>query len=130
MTKEEAINVIIKEGGIDTNKISDGYHTFGELYEHRIELFIQVCKRWTALPGDYFVPPHREVWRSRFHSDGKLAYGGGWFVLGIGISPGHQITYHLPDKYWERCNFAAVLELAPEFDGHTSNDVLQRLKNL
>lgn len=130
MTKEGALNVIIKEGGIDTNKISDGYHTFGELYEHRIELFIQVCKRWGSLPGDYVTPQNREVWRSRFHSDGKIAYGGGWFVLGIGKSAGFQITYHLPEKYWDRTSFAETLPVAPEFDGHTPNDVIQRLKNL
>ena len=25
---------------IDTNLISDGYHTFGELYDHRFALFL------------------------------------------------------------------------------------------
>lgn len=128
MTKEDALNILIKD--VDTNKISDGYHTFGELYEHRIQLFIQLCKRLSSLPGDFIAPINSEVWRSRFHSDGKIAYGGGWFVLGIGKVAGYQITYHLPEKYWTECSFAETLDLAPEFDGHTSNDVLQRLKNL
>lgn len=130
MTKEDAINILIKESGIDTNKISDGFHSFGELYEHRIVLFIQLCKRLSSLPGDFIAPPHSQVWRSRFHSDGKLAFGGDWFVLGIGKESGHQITYHLPIAEWDECKFAEILYVAPEFDGHTPTDVLHRLKNL
>jgi hypothetical protein len=34
----------LKACGMDTNRISDGYHTFGELYDHRIQLFIALCK--------------------------------------------------------------------------------------
>jgi hypothetical protein len=130
MTKEEALNVLIRDS--DTNKISDGYHTFGELYEHRIQLFIQLCKRLSSLPGDFIAPANSEIWRSRFHSDGNIAFGGGWFVLGIGKKKGYQITYHLPDtdKYWDQCEFAETLAQAPEFDGHTPSDVLLRLQNL
>lgn len=117
-TKEDAINILISQEGIDTNKISDGYHTFGELYEHRIQLFIALCRY------------NGKAWISRFHSDGKLAFGGGWFVIGIGKDPGTQITYHLPDHYWEQCSFAEVLNKAPRFDGHSSDDVLERLMKL
>lgn len=108
---------------IDTNLISDGYHTFGELYEHRIELWIALCKQFSG-------PWHNFVWRSQYHSDGELAFGGGWFVLGIHKEPGKQITYHLPMRYWDQCDFAEVLDKAPEFDGHTAADVLERLKLL
>lgn len=128
MTKEEALNVIIKEGGIDTNKISDGYHTFGELYEHRIVLFIKLCKLLNSLPGDYHTPKNAQVWKSNMHSDGTV--WDGWFIMGIGVAQGHQITYHLPVSYWNECSFAETRIMPPEFDGHTSNDVLQRLKNL
>lgn len=38
--KEKIINWLIKTLRADTNKISDGYHTFDDLYEHRTELFI------------------------------------------------------------------------------------------
>ena len=30
---------------INTNNISDGQHTFGELYEHRAKLFSVICNR-------------------------------------------------------------------------------------
>lgn len=119
MTKEEAINTLIKSEGVDTNKISDGYHTFEELYEHRIVLFICLC---------VYLYREKPVWRSRSHSDGSTIDG--WFLMGINIAPGEHITYHLPRRYWDNTSFAKTLETAPEFDGHTSADVLKRLKSL
>ena len=103
----------------DTNEISDGYHTFGELYEHRITLFIALCKRYER---------DISVWRSKLHSDGTSFDG--WFVLGIDKREGRQITYHLPIEKWEETNFAEDLNKAPEFDGHKAQDVLNRLANL
>ncbi len=111
--------------------VSDGYHTFDELYEHRIELFLALCRRienmWDShltMWGDQECP----VWRSRVHSDGTSMEG--WFIMGLYSKPGKQITYHLPDKYWDRTDFAATLDKAPEFDGHTSADVLKRLADV
>lgn len=120
MTADD-INKLIQEHKIDTNQVSDGYHTFGELYEHRIQLWIKICQLYSGI-----VAP----WRTQYHSDGELAFGGGWFVLGLYVSTGKQITYHLPMKYWDQCEFAATLSQAPEWDGHTSNDVLERIKLL
>lgn len=112
------INRVIKVSQVDTNQISDGYHTFYDLYEHRIALFIALCKNveWS------------KVWKSIKHSDGTEMEG--WFIMGIGKEAGQQITYHLPDFMWEECEFAETLNKAPEFDGHTSTDVLLRLKDL
>ena len=95
----------------------DGYHTFGELYDHRIILYIILCK---TLCLEY------DVWCSEKHSDGAIMPG--WFVLGINKKKGKQITYHLPVFYWDTvCMFAEVLNKAPKYDGHTSDDVLKRL---
>ncbi len=124
MTKEEAINVLIKDA--DTNLISDGYHTFGELYEHRIVLFIALCKmynNWRA-----YTSGRNYVWRSLKHSDGTSFEG--WFVLGMFDEKGKQITYHLPMSKWDECAFAKTIDQSPEFDGHTAGDVLERVKNL
>lgn len=118
VSREETINSLIKSLNADTNKISDGYHTFGELYDHRITLFILVARREKKI----------QVWRSKKHSDGSE--WAGWFLLGIGKEKGYQITYHLPIEKWDECGFAETLDAAPEFDGHTSNDVLNRLKLL
>jgi hypothetical protein len=102
----------------DTGKISDGYHTFDELYEHRHTLYIALCKRNKST-----------AWRAIKHSDGTSYEG--WFVLGIGKEKGTQITYHLPMSKWQDCdNWCETLSKAPEWDGHTSVDVLTRIKNL
>lgn len=118
----EEINALIKEHGVDTNKISDGYHTFGELYDHRIALWIALCKRIKNSMSIYGP----DVWRSIYHSDGTTFNG--WFVLGItAFGSKEQVTYHLPMKFWDKTAFANTLEKAPEFDGHTSADVIERL---
>ena len=97
----------------------DGYHTFDELYNHRITLYLAVCR---MLADKMFV------WRSKIHSDGTK--WDDWFVLGIKEKDGEQITYHLPMGNWDECDFAETLEKAPEFDGHTSDDVLERIREL
>lgn len=121
---EDLINTLIQETKVDTNLISDGYHTFGELYEHRIINYIKLAEL-AAISGDSKSEP---VWRATVHSDGSVWKG--WFLLGINTSPGKQITYHLPMSKWDDCKFAETLNRAPEFDGHTSQEVLQRIKNL
>ena len=107
-------------------EVSDGYHTFDELYDHRITLFIALCKQLTHQPYDNDAK--FGVWRSKRHSDGSMFDG--WYVMGIGFEPGLQVTYHLPLARWEEASFAQILEVAPDFDGHTSSDVLERLKDL
>jgi hypothetical protein len=114
------MNKTIKITGEDI-QVSDGYHTFDELYEHRVTLYIALCKMYMRTTG--FKP-----WRSKLHSDGSSIDG--WFVLGLMDEPGKQITYHIPDSKWEQTAFADTLEKAPEWDGHTSDDVLERLANL
>lgn len=113
---------------IDGNT-SDAYHTFNELYDHRIELWITVCRilqRTADGTGRY-------AWRSTTHSDGSSFEG--WFVLGISSynfdgSIREQLTYHLPMSRWGDCGFAVTCIKSPEWDGHTSADVLERLKRL
>lgn len=114
--------------------ISDGYHTFDELYDHRITLYIAWCKKmqdWVYSPGErnqFLDGYNKHVWRSRVHSDGT-GYDG-WFLLGVFRQEGKQITYHVPNERWDETGFAQSLEVAPEFDGHTSANVLERIKKL
>jgi len=105
----------------------DGYHSFDELYEHRITLFITLCRNRHPL---YAIenPKKYKIWKSVSHSDGSV--GDGWFIMGIGTEKGSQITYHLPMVKWSLTDFAEQLERAPEWDGHTSDDVLTRLVGL
>jgi hypothetical protein len=119
----ETIHQAIKTHAIDTNLISDGYHTFGELYEHRIVLFIALAKELLKRKAKK-IP----VWKSRQHDDG--AEWAGWFIVGIGEAEGAQMTYHLPTSKWDECAFIPERERAPKWDGHTPSDVLERLKRL
>ena len=99
---------------IDENT-SDGYHTFKELYEHRHQLFLALM---AMLP--------EKAWISQVHNDGSVMDG--WFIAGLGIYPA-PVTYHLPNRYWgqARATGCAFLTKAPLWDGHTSDDVLDRL---
>lgn len=120
--------VKVKCRGLDDMQVSDGYHTMDELYDHRITLYIALCRELRANPA-YQVGQKANVWRSRVHADGSFMQN--WFVLGIGTEEGEQIAYHLPESRWEECDFADTYEIAPiEWDGHTSADVLERLKAL
>jgi hypothetical protein len=97
----------------DTNAISDGYHTFGELYEHRQALFIALAK----------TNP-RFAWRCKQHDDGTMYDG--WFIAGMELPTG-QISYHLPIKAWRKLDGVLTVE-RPQWDGHTSLDVVVRLQ--
>lgn len=107
--------------------ISDGYHTFDELYEHRNTLFIALCR---YISNDAENDPRVKtcIWRSKRNSYGSEMEG--WFLLGIGKVSGEQITYHLPTNKWDECSFAEIMIMAPEFDGHKPQDVLERIKKL
>lgn len=117
-------NVLIKFA----RSVSDGYHTFDELYDHRITLFLALCRQVANQPYD---DGSFSVWRSKYHYDGELCFGTGTqYALGIGKNKGQQITYHIPIERWNETDFAETLDKAPEWDGHTSADVLERLKSL
>ncbi len=105
------------------DETGDGYHTFDELYEHRHVLFIALARRISGSRPD-------RIWRSKLHHDGSSFPG--WFVMGIDRLSGEQVTYHLPMRFWDAgdVEFAVELDRAPEWDGHSSADVLARLGRL
>lgn len=92
---------------------SDGNHTLDELYEHRRALFLALA---AVCEG---------AWRSRKHDDGYSIDG--WFIAGISLPTGN-ISYHLPDEDWEFLDGALTMDVAREWDGHTSADVVFRLR--
>ena len=113
-------NVTVSENGLeiecDVQQLSDGYHTFDELYLHRHMLYLAFLK---------YHSDHQGGWKSRLHHDGS-GYDG-WFQVGTELN-GKQISYHLPDRLWDKAWWLKEYDRAPvEWDGHTSNDVLTRL---
>jgi hypothetical protein len=98
----------------DSNKVSDGCHTFGELYWHRGHLFIALMKSHPQMS-----------WRSFKHDDGS--FHDGWFIAGM-RTPKGDVSYHLPDSMWYMLDGCIeTREKAPVFDGYTAQDVLDRL---
>jgi len=98
----------------DAGQISDGYHTFDELYRHRHLLFFALLMQHSS-----------SAYKSRLHHDGSNHEG--YFVAGCDLCPG-VITYHAPNYMWDLCP-APEVERAPEWDGHTSNDMCDRLRD-
>lgn len=100
----------------DPGEVSDGYHTFNELYDHRCTLFLAVMKSNPSLS-----------WISTKHHDGSE--WDGWFIAGMRL-PSGDVTYHLPAGMWSlACDTGAeVLERGHEWDGHTAADVVTRLQ--
>jgi hypothetical protein len=111
--------------GQELMEASDGHHTFTDLYDHRIELFLALARSIVTRGNSQEA---MTVWRSKLHSDGTSFDG--WYILGIGRDRMKQITYHLPLARWDDSSFAVTLDNAPKFDGHTPADVLKRLKTL
>lgn len=112
-----------------TDEMNRQLETVDELYEHRIELYLKLAELLYWQTRDNSIL-RNTVWCSKVHSDGSQMEG--WFVLGIGQEAGKQITYHLPMQYWDRAcqHVVRVLDRAPEYDGHTSAQVLERLRKL
>lgn len=98
----------------NTEKMSDGYHSYKELYDQRALLFAALCH---AYPN--------KSWRSLKHSDGTM-FEGGYFICGI-ETPKGQYTYHYTDDKWDLFYFCKTLEFAPEWDGHTEKDAYRLL---
>lgn len=121
--------------GDESMMVSDGYHTFDELYEHRYKLFITLARLYDKLPAgklkstDMDGKVMSKVWRTKVHSGGTPSYDG-YFLMGINYEKGEQISYHLPLRLWDKVDFAEVLDVAPEFDGHTSLNVLERIEKM
>lgn len=99
-----------------TGETSDGYHTFNELYHHRAVLFSVIVKAF----------PER-AWKARQHHDGTMY--GGMFIVGIDTPEG-QASYHYDiDPYWDMFE-CRELERAPEWDGHTPAQAIERIRKL
>lgn len=100
----------------DTDDISDGYHTFGELYAHR--------RAWTAAVA---ASGTFASWRSRAHHPDDAPIPDGYFIVGIELPTG-TVTYHYDLKHWDDFYVGTDdLDHAPKWDGATSADTVTRL---
>lgn len=114
-TEQKRIKEICKVAHIDDiSDLSDGYHTFRQLYYQRMMLFAALVKQ-----------NRDRAWKSLRHEDGKLCFGGGWFIVGIDTPEG-SYTYHYEDNYFSLFD-CVELERGKTWDGHTEKDVTRLL---
>ena len=100
---------------VHPSEVSDGYHTFSELYDHRTALWLNLLQVHVDT-----------AFKTRLDDEGSEMDG--WFITGINTKFG-QITYHLPNEYWSKLKIREV-DCNSDYDGHSSEDVLQRLLQL
>ncbi|MBO7211864.1 MAG: hypothetical protein J6V44_12775 [Methanobrevibacter sp.] len=111
----------------DMGEVSDGYHTFNELYEYRAlynAAFFNGLVVHVEKTGDWVV--NYDVHKSKKHSDGEDCFGGGWFIVMAELPTG-QISNHYPMKDWDLFNIPEK-EKANKWDGHTPQDVAKRMR--
>lgn len=146
--KVEEINELIKS--VDSNKISDGWHTFEELYDFRKLYNACLFNEWgkqkqhlqRILKEEFdnfgssftvhseFIPKYN-VHKSWKHNDGEWCFGQekkGFIVCAM--LPTGLISNHYKAEDWHLFKVPEVEKALFEFDGHTGLDVLTRLKNL
>lgn len=94
---------------INVKNISDGHHTFGDLYYQRAIMMSVILKSYP-----------KSSFRSKKHDDGTMFNGD--FIVGANTPKG-QYTFHFKLKYWSLFDGINTLEKAPKYDGHQPEDV-------
>lgn len=110
--RREAICKVAGVAVIDD--VSDGFHTFRQLYYQRMMLFATIVRQ-----------NKDKAWKSLRHEDGELCFGGGWFIVGIDTPEG-SYTYHYEDNYFSLFD-CEELACGKHWDGHTEKDVTRLL---
>lgn len=98
-----------------TELVSDGYHSFKELYDQRL-ILSTVAFKYAQLRG-------HKVWRAlRHHGENGPCFGGGWFHVGV-TTPDGDYSYHYKLDDYSLFDFAEDVINSPEWDRHTANDI-------
>ena len=114
--KEKVMAWLEKQGEPqDKGEISDGYHTFNELYYYRM---LYNAAFFNMLPKEW-------VHKSKKHNDGEECFGGGWFIVMANLPTG-QISNHYEIKDWDLFQIPEK-EIADKWDGHTPQEAANRL---
>lgn len=117
---EPTVNDLIQQlPSEERGKVSDGSHTFDELYEMRLALTVALF---------HTIAINHTVTKSWRHSDGELCFGGGWFIVQAELPTG-QVSFHYEAKHFNKFKIYEA-EKAGDWDGHTTEDVITRLLNV
>lgn len=101
--------LVLKNHGFSTKGISDKWHTFDDLYYHRM-----------ILTQALSIPLMDMAWKSKLHADGTMFDGS--FIIGFSSDEHGDYTYHYDLKYWDLF-VVDELKNAPEYDGHKPEDI-------
>lgn len=100
----------------DRKHISDGHHTFAELYAHRRALTLALMR---AFPQDSFRTRHH-------HPDDNVPMFDGCFLVGID-TPAGDIRYHVGVEHWSLFDGIRTVPHAPPWDGAGPAETVARL---
>jgi hypothetical protein len=98
-----------------TDVMDSAAHTLVELYDHR-----------RALSRALMLLRPEVSWRSRAHHPTDEAIDVDRFVVGMDLPTG-QITYHYRLEDWSDFDGVVERDHAPKWDGHSREDVVERL---
>ena len=124
--------------GFNENDLSDGYHTFNELYEFRKMYNGALFNEWGQIDGfDYQANDPTEcrkysVHKSWKHHDGEICFPKSKHRLFIvsAMLPHGLISNHYKEKDWDLFKVPEVEKALFPFDGHTGKDVLERISKI
>ncbi len=125
MTLLESVNnEVMKLESNEKGLVSDGFHTFDELYDTRLALTVALFNEWTKQKKN-------NVHKSMNHNDGQPCFGpnSGWFIVSA-QTPLGLISFHYETKDWHLFKCEEVENALFEYDGHTTADVIRNLKEL
>jgi len=113
-----------------TENTSDGYHTFKILYEIRKAYNVALFNEWAMQKFSHLDIPKYNVHKSRKHHDGEYPFGNNnWFIVCAEL-PNGKISNHYTMDNWDLFKIPEYEKALYPFDGHTTNDVVDRLLNL
>lgn len=104
----------------EVGQLSDGYHTFDELYEYRM-LYNAMLFNELAKENLY------DIHKSKRHSDGDFPFDNPDYFIVMAELPTGQISNHYRMEYWDFFKIPEKYK-SNEWDGHDSQDVAQRMK--
>lgn len=104
----------------ESGDISDGYHTFNELYRYRKLYnagFFNLLHKYNICP----------VTKSKKHADGNPCFDGNWFIV-TAMLPTGQVGNHYRLEDWDLFDVPEV-DSAPVWDGHSPEDATNRIED-
>lgn len=94
----------------NTGNVSDGYHTFNDLYEQRMILFATLVNLFPDIS-----------WKTRRHENGEPCFPDSDYFLVTIETPNGNYGYHFDMMYWDYFHCKEI-EKAKPWDGYTDKD--------